>query len=60
MGCSFAINSDYLKDFNSFYFVKQRAFCTEFMGEFYSFTAQLELALGKEKKKEDMLCLSIF
>ena len=60
MGGTFAMNSDYLKDFNSSYFIKQKPFCTQFMGEFYSFTAQLELVLGKEKKKEDMLCSLIF
>ena len=57
--------SDYLKDFNSFYFVGRNAFCMRFVDEFYSRTALLKLAFDKEKKKEkekeeDRLCSSIF
>ena len=59
MSDTFAIPSDYLKDFNSYYFVGQEAFCTRFMGEFNSRTAQLELTFGKENNEEGMLCLSI-
>ena len=56
MSVTFAMTSDYLEDFNSYCFVEQGAFCTRFMGEFNSRTAQLELAFCKEKKKEDVLC----
>ena len=59
MGGHFAMNSDYLNDFNSLRFSEKFGFCLRFMGEFYSRTAQLRRVLCKEKKKEDWVCLSI-
>ena len=56
MSDTFAINSDYLKDFNSSCFMEQNSFCTRFMDEPYSYTARLKLAFGKENNKEDVLC----
>ena len=60
MSETFAMLSDYLKDFNSFYLLDEIGFCLRFMGEFYSRTARLRLAFCKEKKKENVLCLLIF
>ena len=53
------MTSDYLNDFNSLRFSGEIAFCLQFMGEFYSRSAQLERVLSKEKKKEDCVCSSI-
>ena len=54
--CTFALISDYLKDFCSFYFREKRALCTRFMGEFNSHTAQLNMVLDQEKNKEGLAC----
>ena len=52
LGCTFALLSDYLKDFYSFYFAEKGASCIQFMDEFTSRTAYLETALNEEKNKE--------
>ena len=56
LGCTFALSSDYLKDFYSFYFTKKGAFCTQFMGEFNSRTAHLNTTSNEEKNKEGLAC----
>ena len=56
MSETFALSSDYLKDFNSFYFTEKGAFCNRFMDEFTSCTAQLNTVLNKEKNKEGLTC----
>ena len=59
MGGTFAINSDYIEDFNSSCFTEGRAFYKRFMDEFNSHVVRLKLILRKENKKEDVSCLSI-
>ena len=59
MGDTFAMNSDYLDDFNSLRFSGENGFYLRFVDEFYSRTAQLRRVICKEKKKEDWVCLSI-
>ena len=44
MSDTFALSSDYLKDFYSFYFMEKGASCTQFMDEFTSRTAHLNTA----------------
>ena len=56
MSCTFVMYSDYLKDLHSYCFVEQDDFCTRFMGEFNSRTAQLELTFNKENNEEGILC----
>ena len=56
MSETFAMLSDYLEDFNSYFFVGQDIFCMVFVGEFNSRAAQLELVFGKENNKEGVLC----
>ena len=53
MSCTFALYSDYLRDFNSFYFAGERALCKRSVGEFYSRTAQLKL---REENNEEACC----
>ena len=56
LGCTFALPSDYLEDFNSFYFTEKGAPCNRFMGEFNSRTPQLNTALDEKKNKEGLEC----
>ena len=56
MRCTFALSSDYLKDFYSFCFMKKGASCTQFMDEFTSRSAQSNMVLNKENNKEDWGC----
>ena len=51
LGCTFALSSDYLKDFYSFYFTEKGAPCTRFMDEFTSRVARLNTALDEEKNR---------
>ena len=51
MGVTFALTSDYLRDFYSSYFTEKRAFCNRFMDEFTSRAAHLNTSLNKEKNK---------
>ena len=53
---TFALNSDYLKDFYSFCFTEKGASCNRFMDEFTSRTAHLNTALNKEKNTEGLSC----
>ena len=59
MSVTFAMNGDYLNDFNSLRFSEKFGFCLRFMDEFYSRNARLKREFCKEKKKEDGVCLSI-
>ena len=54
--CTFALSSDYLKDFNSSCFTEKGAPCTRFMDEFTSRAAHLNTVLNQEKNKEDWGC----
>ena len=56
LGCTFALSSDYLEDFNSFYFTEKGAPCNRFMDEFNSRTPQLNTALDEKKNKEGLAC----
>ena len=56
MGEHFALASDYLRDFYSFYFARQGVFCMRFIGEFSSCCARLEVPFNKEKNKENLSC----
>ena len=56
MGDTFALLSDYLKDFNSFCFTEKGAPCTQFMDEFTSCAAHLNTTSNEEKNKEGLGC----
>ena len=56
MSETFALNSDYLKDFYSFCFMGKGAPYTRFMDEFTSRTAHLNTASNEEKNKEGLAC----
>ena len=56
MSETFALTSDYLKDFYSFCFMEKGAPYTRFMDEFTSRTPQLNTVLNEEKNKEDWEC----
>ena len=56
LGCTFALPSDYLKDFYSFCFTEKGPSGKRFMDEFNSRTPQLNTALDEKKNKEELGC----
>ena len=56
MGDTFALTSDYLKDFYSYCFTEKGTSCSRFMGEFTSRTTPLNIASNEEKNKEGLGC----